>query len=48
MANPQVATDVVNNAATWLTRWVQRVIPDREMMKKAIFKAKTQPLDQAL
>lgn len=40
--NPQLATDIVNNAVTWLARWVQRVIPDWEMMTEAITKSKEQ------
>jgi len=46
--NPQSAPDVINNAVTRLARWIQRVIPDREMLKEAIVKAKVPLLNQAL
>lgn len=46
--NPQSAPEATNTAVTWLARWTQRVIPDREMVKEAIVKAKVPLLNQAL
>ena len=46
--NPQSAPDVTNNAVTWLARWIQRVIPDQEMIKEAISRARTQLFELSL
>jgi len=44
---PPLVTDVANTAVESLARWLQRVIPDRQLMKEAIAEAEVQLLPEA-